>query len=399
MLELLNPLMLWGALAISIPIVIHFWHQKKGKIIAWAATSWLIEKNLQQARGLRLDNWVLLLLRCILLLILAFYLAKPLVSFWQKSDTPAKIHLVQPNALIVDNFKFEIENALKKKEKCYWLNASLEPIQAISTLPTQQDFDANILQSSLNKVSNVIDNEEVELYFVNSSALAKLPHIYVPTHFELHSLTDSTQKNKNAVLALADGKKVLVDANNQLKVSTETLDNAPIAHTGALKVLLLNTNTVEKQSIKAALNALTNVYQIAFDITEQNMPNTLYDMVFADKTIANPSKNTWYIYTDTDHQRPLPEHHDVLAIPTKLLPQTSEMVFNGQLPEYLGEKIIEHFGLQNTSNSLSHQQLNTLFKTQTYPKKAINSGFPKVLLLVFILLLSLERWIAIYKNT
>ena len=88
MLELLNPLMLWGALAISIPIVIHFWHQKKGKIIAWAATSWLIEKNLQQARGLRLDNWVLLLLRCILLL--------------------------QTNDLIVDNFKFEIENALQK---------------------------------------------------------------------------------------------------------------------------------------------------------------------------------------------------------------------------------------------------------------------------------------------
>ncbi len=71
----LQPVMFWGALAIVIPIIIHFWYQKKGETIAWAATQWLTDKTNLQHRGIRLDEVPLLLVRCLLIILLGVYWA------------------------------------------------------------------------------------------------------------------------------------------------------------------------------------------------------------------------------------------------------------------------------------------------------------------------------------
>ena len=80
-----------------------------------------------------------------------------------------------------------------------------------------------------------------------------------------------------------------------------------------------------------------------------------------------------------------------------LKPQNNECVFNGQLPEFLGERIVKHFNLQ-ANKTLANNELNNLFQVQKYPQKSSNEWFSKSLLLVFILLLALERWLAITKN-
>ena len=113
----IEPLLLWGALAVAIPIAIHFWHQKRGKLLPWAATQWLTERNQQQSRGLRLDNVLLLLIRCLLLALLAFLLAQPVLNWLNKTETIRKIHLVQPNALVTANFRFELDEARRKEEQ------------------------------------------------------------------------------------------------------------------------------------------------------------------------------------------------------------------------------------------------------------------------------------------
>ena len=69
MIDFNTPTLLWGLLGLAIPILIHFWHQKQGKRLDWAATQWLSEKNLQQARGIRLDNIWLLILRLAIVLL------------------------------------------------------------------------------------------------------------------------------------------------------------------------------------------------------------------------------------------------------------------------------------------------------------------------------------------
>ena len=77
----------------------------------------------------------------------------------------------------------------------------------------------------------------------------------------------------------------------------------------------------------------------------------------------------------------------------------SNLVFSGQLPEYLGEKLIKHYQLQTAQKPLSQQQLNSLFKiSQNYSKISEESGFSKAILLLFIIILGIERWVALKKN-
>lgn len=399
-MEFLNPLMLWGALAISIPIIIHFWHQKKGKIIEWAATQWLVEKNLQQSRGIRLDNIFLLILRCLLLLTLCFFLSKPFLKWLNNDKTAKKIHLIQANNLVTENYKFEIEEALKKGEKCYWIHSNAKQIQDPKQLPIQETFDANLLQKSINYISREIDNETLELYFVNNQKLNQFPHIFVPTPFQVHTILDSTSTQNQDFIIFSGNKKLFVNEKNELVNQAISSKNGKVKHEGAIKVLIQNNDASEAQSIKAALKALTEIYQFEFQIEEKMIANKTYDVIFDNKIISeNRNNNTLYIFSNTAQfkNQDLREEN-VIFLPNPLKPQTSELVFNGNLPEFLGERFIKHFSLQNYNQPLSKKQIDALFKVQEYPKQAANSWFSKSILLIFILLLGIERWLAILKN-
>lgn len=399
-MEFINPLMLWGALAISIPIIIHFWHQKKGKIIEWAATQWLVEKNLQQSRGLRLDNIILLILRCLLLFTLCFFLSKPFLKWLNNDKTAKKIHLIQPNNLITENYKFEIEEALKKGEKCYWINSNAQQIEDIKELPSQEIFDSNLLQKSIKKISKSIDNETVELYFINNHQLNQLPNIFVPTAFRIHTIVDSNSIQNQDYIKFSGGKNLFVNAKNELVNQGISNKNGKAKHEGVINILIQNNDVTETQSIKAALNALQEIYQFEFKIEEQVAPNKLYDAVFSNKIISeNRNKTTLYIFSDAAifKSQDLREEN-VILLQNQLKPQTSELVFNGNLPEFLGEQFIKHFGLQNSNKPMSKKQIDALFKLQQYPMQAANTWFSKSILLIFIILLSIERWLAIHKN-
>ncbi|MDZ7933603.1 MAG: BatA domain-containing protein [Emticicia sp.] len=399
-MEFINPLMLWGSLAISIPIIIHFWHQKKGRLIEWAATQWLVEKDLQQSRGIRLDNILLLILRCLLLLTLCFFLSKPILKWLNNNKTVKKIHLIQPNKLVTENYKFEIEEALKKGEKCYWIDSKNQPIQNLNQLPNQGIFDANLLQNSINNISQNIDNEIVELYFINNQKLNQFPHIFVPTAFHTHTVLDSSSRQNQDFIIFSGNKRLLVNEKNELVNQAISNKNGKAKHTGAIKVLIQNNDVIEAQNIKAALKALNEVYQFEFQIDEKVTANKLYDVEFSNKIIPeNRNSNTLYIFSNTAQSKNqnLGEKN-VIFVPNQLKPQTSELVFNGNLPEFLGEQFIKHFGLQNQNQPLSKKQIDALFKIQEYPKQASNAWFSKSILLFFILLLAAERWLAIHKN-
>jgi hypothetical protein len=73
----LNPLLLFGIIGIASPIIIHLLAKKKIKRVVWAAMRFLkhvVEKNQQR---LTLEDVILLLLRCALLVLLALALARP----------------------------------------------------------------------------------------------------------------------------------------------------------------------------------------------------------------------------------------------------------------------------------------------------------------------------------
>ncbi|MFD1144239.1 BatA domain-containing protein [Larkinella insperata] len=396
-MELLQPLMLWGAGAVVVPVIIHFWHQKKGKTLAWAATRWLREKDQQQQRGIRLDNLLLLLLRGLMVVLLAFLLSQPVLNGLTKSPAVQKIHLVQPDPLLADNFRFELESALKKGEKIYWITASTEPVKNLSERPDEGVFTTTALQSAINELSR--NFTELNLYLVNDERLARAPFIRVPTAYRLHLLADSGSRLKSNYLELTAGKNVYVNRLNQLTTrpdldKTVRFQAAP-AHQGPIHVLLDYRQADEQQTVWAALNALSEVYGLDLQIQKKRTANDQYDWILTDREVAKPAARTLYVVSG---KQKLPTVSNVVYTGEPLTPQTAELVKAGRLPEWLGELFMRHFRLNPNPYPLSRKEVDRLFVATAKPAADQPEKIRNGLFLVFVLLVGGERWIALRKN-
>ena len=69
--------MLIGISAIAVPIIIHFLNRRKFKTVPWAAMKFVKLSVDQNQRRMRLEDLILLLIRCALLALLALALARP----------------------------------------------------------------------------------------------------------------------------------------------------------------------------------------------------------------------------------------------------------------------------------------------------------------------------------
>lgn len=72
-----NPGLIWFALGGTIPIIIHLLHRQKFKRIRWAAMEFLLAALRKTQRRLRIENLILLLLRILIMVLLAFAVARP----------------------------------------------------------------------------------------------------------------------------------------------------------------------------------------------------------------------------------------------------------------------------------------------------------------------------------
>ena len=75
MLHLLEPIWLAAMAAISVPVAVHLWNDRRGKVLRIGSVALLSGASKRLAWSRRITQWWLLLLRCLLLVVLAFLLA------------------------------------------------------------------------------------------------------------------------------------------------------------------------------------------------------------------------------------------------------------------------------------------------------------------------------------
>src|ERR1700722_18965112 len=73
----LNPLLLFGMAAIAAPIIIHMFMNRRIKPVVWAAMRFLQAAVQKNQKKMNLEDIILLILRCLLLILLALALARP----------------------------------------------------------------------------------------------------------------------------------------------------------------------------------------------------------------------------------------------------------------------------------------------------------------------------------
>lgn len=87
MLHLLQPIWLFAIAGIIVPVAIHLWNDRRGKVLAIGSIILLEKTSLKKARSHRISEWLLLLLRCLLLILLALLLAGP---YWKRPPGAGK---------------------------------------------------------------------------------------------------------------------------------------------------------------------------------------------------------------------------------------------------------------------------------------------------------------------
>ncbi|UFH51892.1 hypothetical protein [Spirosoma sp. KNUC1025] len=158
------------------------------------------------------------------------------------------------------------------------VNEQLTPVQP------SVDFSPLRLQTAINKLD--AKNTALNLYVTTNQQLANVPVITVPARFQLYAMVDSTNQPR-AYLAVKDNKKLFVNRSGKLTSSTSLdpsvrFQSAP-AYSGPMNTLISYRNANERQTVKAALAALSDVYSLDLTIDERPVPNRQYQWILTDQ--------------------------------------------------------------------------------------------------------------------
>src|SRR3989442_11076656 len=78
-MSFLNPILLAGLVAVAIPILIHLLNRRRVQRVVWAAMRFVQASVEKTRKRSRLEDMILLTLRCLLLALLALALARPAI--------------------------------------------------------------------------------------------------------------------------------------------------------------------------------------------------------------------------------------------------------------------------------------------------------------------------------
>ncbi len=98
----LAPTMLWGLLAAAIPIIIHLMSLSKTKEMEFSSIRYLEELKHESIRNLQIKQWLLVLLRTLMIVALVLMLARPTTegfnSSWLSGDTDSRAVIIIDNS-------------------------------------------------------------------------------------------------------------------------------------------------------------------------------------------------------------------------------------------------------------------------------------------------------------
>lgn len=382
-MELINPNILWGLAAIAAPILIHFWNQKQARNVDWAAMKWLVESQKLKAKGFKFEDLLLLILRILAFIILVLIIAKPLIDFWQKNVTTQleKIHILAKDKATINDFKFEINEALTKKESVYFIDNLEQKLSEIDTDFEEKETQLTDLQSISKAKDLNLSKSKIILYVPKDIDFKENPNVFLPKFSEINF---SNKTEKNSAKALATNEYIYVNAEHKLikssvKPSKKTLEKAEI------KVAIETSNPSENNSIKAAFEAIKEVYGFPF-IYDKNNPELAIgngaikyknaDLIILTNGLQSSAKNVV-----TLNENP-----------------NSGNVFRAELPTQILEILLEHYQMVSPNNYLSKQQLKDVFKEKTIINHKDKTLIDKYLCMLLLGVVLIERWISLKNN-
>ncbi len=384
-MEFLQPILLWGLLGLSVPILIHLWNGKKGKLVAWAAMHWLQEQDNQSSKSIRIDQILILILRMLLILLLVFLLAQMLVKGLDKSETGEVIHLVRHDKKVIEDFRFELAQALERGEKVLLADEDLTQIERLDEIKQLVLNQLYKIQESLNELPET--TEKCNLYWSNSDRLISSEFLYCPVKPVLFLSENREEKEVRGFIRSGSENFGFVNSEGQLAFSDQVPNPAAKAvwEGGEISWFSADLMNSEQAYLEASLSAISEVYPLNFARSE-NMDEAI--LVFTNQSPDSVDSKKFYFLTD--HQG-LTKHENVVVLSGSSNSTQSELIQTGKLPELILENLMLHFGLKRKEIPISQTQLQSRFLISNPEKSGDKGNMQTILLALLVLTFAAER--------
>lgn len=361
MLTLLQPIWLLAYTGIIVPIVIHLWHVKQGKTLKVGSLAFLQQSSKQQSTSLKITDWLLLLIRCLLIILLALLLAKPQ---WQSQPKPNE----QKAWLVLDandpltayhHFKPSIDSLLAGNNELHLLQQGFPKFDLKDTNSFTKDSRNSqaywLLYQQLlstNKGGYVFTDRQVQHFAGTATATntrfkwisytsTDTANKWLTSAYKTYddsvivSIANSTPKGtsiENKTLTFSNGIQGDIAIKGQVAtLNTNTIDSINIDTSTLVIAIYANQFTEDANYVKAALEAIKKVSKRNMVISVASNANQLpkqIDWLFwlSDNPIAittttthivqyqagNVAKQTtWLRNTDIGIKQSITNHTDI----------------------------------------------------------------------------------------
>lgn len=282
MLQFLYPLGLLAAAGIVIPVIIHLWNIKNGKTLKIGSIALLGLPSNQRSRNFKITDWPLLLLRCLLLLWLAFLLAEPLLKIkLAASDHQGWVMVEKEHfPLLWKNNKKVLDSLLKKGFLIKDFNTGFQELELKDTATVfSRRATVPLSYFSLLKQLNSILLPGTEVYLFSTNQLdrfkGKQPQVDINLHWQFMNtnkerlswpvaafpITPVTVKQQ---IAYSTAEGTFYRSN---KISKKSIKNMTV-DTTKLRVLIYGKDGPDARYVKAAVQAIGSFTEHPIQVSE-----------------------------------------------------------------------------------------------------------------------------------
>ena len=328
----LNPAILFGLFAAAIPIVLHFLNLRKLKKIEFSTLIFLKELQKTKIRRIKLKQWLLLLIRVLIVTLLVLAFARPtLNSFSLAGSSTAKTTAV---IIIDDTFSMSVLTDKgsyfnKAKQIAKNILGNLQPGDEVAVIQVSGANDLNITPTtSFAEAKRLIDRGEIsQISGTLNRVLMKAAHVlYQSRNFnkEIYLITD-LQKGRlynsqnelsffgkifspeTRLYLLGLNEKPVINLGienlkpeNQVFEKGKTISltariknysNQPVSN--SVISLFINGKRSAQQNVTLAENSSR---EISFETTLQDTGNVEFCAELDDDDILQDNKRYWNVY-------------------------------------------------------------------------------------------------------
>lgn len=279
-MQFIYPIGLLALAGLIIPLIIHLWNVKQGKTLKIGSIALLGESSRASSKSFKINDWLLLLLRCLLLALLAFLLAQPYLKKVVSGNSKKGWILVEKNnfAQVFKTHNKTIDSLIKQGYEIHDFNVGFKPLTLKDTV-LNETKQVNILSYTVLLIAaNQFVPPGAEVYFFADRRLNRFGNDLPAFSYKLKYIPINQTDTLSSWIAGYAGKKYEAKSNpssttyQALNSADESPINVAIHETSGItdsKYLIAALKAIESfTKRKIIINAVAGKANIGFWLSD-----------------------------------------------------------------------------------------------------------------------------------